>query len=139
MSFHDFSLGLPRPAVCSHLRDVFTTVWDVTLNEALKNLFENSDALSASKELHTQLLQALPPNKQQLLTMMELITFLGDANQLKTIMNDYQKVLGKEGVKVDQLKSKIHEAFGSISPVYLKLLLIFIFNKPKDSFLRIPR
>jgi hypothetical protein len=115
----DFFFILEPPSICENLRSVYQDVWEIGANKALLNLFEFSETLVAGKALHNQLLQALATEKQQLLTLMELVTFFGSDQKSLNVIEKYAAVLGVGDTSLNFkfLESEITQAFSGISPV----------------------
>ncbi len=47
------------PGICKNLRTVYDEIWKIGVNQTLVDLFDNTETLVRSKELHKQLLEAM--------------------------------------------------------------------------------
>ena len=97
------------------MREVYKIVWNRGLFDALNQLFTVSEDLVPGKDLHDQLLQALPIEKQELVRQMELITFYtDDADQ---IISDYSQIIGTTSNDFKELERLIETSFSQIKDV----------------------
>lgn len=119
-----------RPVVCDYLQKVFKIVWNRGAVDTLEQLFMTSGDLTASKELHDQLLQTLPIEKQQLLRQMELIAFHTD--DAPVIIEEYSKVLGNSDNNYKALVDLIESSFSKIKDV--SPVECYIYPRCWDSF-----
>ena len=78
-------------------------------------MFQVSEQIEATEEVHYLLQQVLPIEKQELLRQMELISFYTD--DIQRIMSEYSKVLGKEPDNYRKLQDLIEDSFSAIKDV----------------------
>ena len=106
--------------MCVKLDNVFSAVWQVTVNTTLVQLFEQSEELSRDEKTYTRLVEALPTEKQQVLTLLELITFFTGDEAVRDITDTFSKML-KENHQdkslFSELKQMVQKAFLGIPQV----------------------